>query len=104
MITNLKTQKMKFSHKAELKLSSTNLDLKEGEGCLAKHGDGRNGEFAWRNGHGGQVLRNGEGKEMRESERKCDEVRESEVGECGKHEIQGFYMWVNFGINSQMKC
>ena len=57
---------MKFSHKAELKLSSTNLDLKEGEGCLAKHGCGGDEGFSW-GIHGGCEVaeRYGEGEERK---------------------------------------
>ena len=81
MITNLKTQKWKFSHKADyIEALSTNLDLKEGEGCLAKHGDGRNGGFAWRI-HGFEVEAErfeGEGDERKL--RGFGEERESESG------------------------
>ena len=44
----------------------TNLDLKEGEGCLAKHGDGRNRGFSWSYGHGGADFReDGQGEERK---------------------------------------
>ena len=78
---------MKFSHKAELKLSNTNLDLKEGEGCLAKHGCGGDEGFAWSYGHGGAGISWRWWRRREKVERKWDEVRESEVGVCGKHEI-----------------
>ena len=51
-----KPRKGKFSHKADyIEALNTNLDLKEGEGRLATHGDGRNGGFARWNGHEGSV-------------------------------------------------
>ena len=58
---------MKFSHKAEIiEAPSTNLDLKEGEESLAKHGDGKDDENAWRcHGGCGFCVRYGEGEERK---------------------------------------
>ena len=65
---------LKLSHKAKHEASSTNLDLKEGERCLAKHGDGRNGSSCVRF-HGGMVNMEG-GREVYVVERREKKWRE----------------------------
>ena len=100
---------MKFSHKAELKLSSTNLDLKEGEGCLAKHGCGGDEGFSW-GIHGWRVIcvrfwgKRWEKPKMEERvERKWEEVREMKVGECRKCVTFAFiYGWLTLELSPKL--
>ena len=71
--------------------------MKEGEESLAKLGDGNDDEFAWKcHGGCGLCVRYGEGEERNRKmeervERKWEEVRESESGECcHKWKVLGF--------------
>ena len=82
---------MKFSHKAELKLSSTNLDLKEGEGCLAKHGCGGDEGFSWWI-HGGRWI----GREFGEGDGKKRENGEKEDED--EVEVKEFDKWMGFWV------
>ena len=69
----------------------TNLDLKEGEGCLAKHGCGGDEGFSWWI-HGGRWIGRefgeGDGKKRENGEKEDED--EMEVKECDK--------WMGFWV------